>query len=297
MPRKTNNKSATVRQRIRRHARMTLVPHKANQFRPLLIRRYGLAAVLLLVVGLQISYNFAVTGSVLGRSSVLDTSELIAETNHEREQAGLQPLARSAALDTAATLKANDMFANNYWAHTSPSGVDPWQWFARAGYEYSAAGENLAKNFRTPAATTAAWMNSEEHRKNILSGEYSEVGISSVSGELNGEPVTLTVALYGRPAGVMAVAGEQAPQSSAPLTSNNPLTNLGVAMQSLSPAALASMVLLLLAASVALLAHAYRDKLPKFRRTSWYRHHGLVKVGIVAGVLVGTVLLQSGGQI
>lgn len=276
---------------------MTLVPHKANQFRPLLIRRYGLAAVLLLVVGLQISYNFAATGSVLGRSSVLDTSELVAETNHEREQAGLQPLARNAALDTAANLKANDMLANNYWEHTSPSGVEPWQWFERAGYEYSAAGENLAKNFRTPAATTAAWMNSEEHRKNILSGEYSEMGVSSVSGELNGEPVTLTVALYGRPAGVAAVAGERAVQNAASGVSQNPLTNFGIALQSLSPAALASIVLLLFAASVALSAHVYRDKLPKLRRTSWYRHHGLVKVGIVAGVLVVTVLLQSGGQI
>ena len=45
------------------------------------------------------------------------------------------------------------------------------------GYEL---GENIdcaTEYLATPAATVSAWMNSPEHRENILNGEYRETGI------------------------------------------------------------------------------------------------------------------------
>ena len=56
-------------------------------------------------------------------------------------------------LNEAAQLKAQDMFRYNYWAHTSPRGVEPWKWLGDVGYTYSIAGENLAKNYPTAVAT------------------------------------------------------------------------------------------------------------------------------------------------
>ncbi len=46
--------------------RMTVIPHKKNNYRPHLIRRYGLVAIAFAVVGMQFGYNNALTGSVLG---------------------------------------------------------------------------------------------------------------------------------------------------------------------------------------------------------------------------------------
>jgi uncharacterized protein YkwD len=44
-------------------------------------------------------------------------------------------------------MKANDMATLSYFAHTSPSGLTPWHWFAKANYVFSYAGENLAIDF------------------------------------------------------------------------------------------------------------------------------------------------------
>lgn len=49
------------------------------------------------------------------------------------------------------------------------------------GVSYNTAGENLAGNQTVEAAHTAL-MNSQGHRENILSGNYTEVGIGVVDG-------------------------------------------------------------------------------------------------------------------
>src|SRR5690606_39542643 len=70
---------------------------------------------------------------------------------------------------------------------SSDLGTKPWHWLIEAEYGYTKAGENLAKNFYTAEAVTAAWMDSPDHRKNILEPDYTEVGFAVVSGELKGE--------------------------------------------------------------------------------------------------------------
>ncbi|MEO7617219.1 MAG: CAP domain-containing protein, partial [Candidatus Saccharibacteria bacterium] len=53
-------------------------------------------------------------------------------TNQQRTASGLPALVDDYRLDTAAANKAADMIANNYWAHTSPTGVSPWYWLSAA---------------------------------------------------------------------------------------------------------------------------------------------------------------------
>ena len=67
--------------------------------------------------------------------------------NQTRQSAGLQPLSENEKLDQAAQLKAENMVQDQYFNHTSPSGVTPWFWFLQAGYNYKYAGENLAIGF------------------------------------------------------------------------------------------------------------------------------------------------------
>lgn len=287
--------------RVRHHARSVLVPHKGNQFRPHLIRAQGLVAVLVIALIAQVSYGFMTTGhlSVLGKVSNIQTTELLTDTNKEREARGLSDLTLNDKLSQAAFLKAKNMFAEQYWAHVSPSGIQPWKWFGDVNYNYSYAGENLAKNYPTAGATVQAWMNSQTHRENILKGEYVDVGFAVVDGELDGQNTTLVVALYGTP--VTAVqAAAMTPTFSAPtvaVAAQHPLAYFGSALEALSPVTIAILGLLGVVAIVGVAAHHYRNQLPKAWRKTWRVHHGFYTfLGMITlGMLI--ILATGGGQL
>lgn len=256
--------------------------------------------MLVIVISLlvQVVYGFITTGhiEVLGRVSNITTSELLSGTNHERASEGLGELKMNDSLNEAAFRKAQDMFANDYWAHTSPSGVKPWRWLADVGYRYSVAGENLAKNYPNASAAVAAWMGSETHRANILNDKYSEVGFAVVDGELNGRETTLVVAFYGAPATEAAVRGSSTPiEYAAPVSAGgtNPAGYFATALQSLSPATIFWLGLLAIVSIVAAAAHHYRDKLPKSWKKSWKLHHGLYT--FLGMMLMGVMLVLATG--
>ena len=185
------------------------MPHKGNQYRPQLIRIHSIIAVLLLALVLQVAYGYITTGTfeVLGRASNITTQGLLDDTNAEREKQGLGDLQLSDKLSQAAYLKAQDMMTNGYWAHTSPSGVTPWHWLGEVDYNYSVAGENLAKNYPNADATVAAWMASTTHRENIMNTSYTDVGFAVLDGTLAGKETTLVVAYYGEPVSAAAAGG------------------------------------------------------------------------------------------
>jgi len=294
-------KKRTKSETIQHHLRRALVPHKGNQYRPHLVRLHGLTAVIVIAMIFQVTYGFLTAGhlEVLGRQSHVDTAELLAQTNAARTKASLPELTANETLNKAATLKAQDMLVNNYWAHDSPSGVTPWKWLGDAGYRYDVAGENLAKNYPTATATVDAWMGSPSHRDNILNQNYKDVGFAVVEGTLEGRDTTLVVAYYGTPVGG-AVQGEAAPVSYAPPITNgvgNPLTYFGSALQSMTPASLGGLALLTLVGAVAVGAHHYRSKLPKAWKKSWKVHHGLYTFGGVVLIAVVMILATGGGQI
>ncbi|MEO7617463.1 MAG: CAP domain-containing protein, partial [Candidatus Saccharibacteria bacterium] len=156
-------------------------------------------------------------GTVLAYATDITPVELLNDTNAERTKVGLAPLRLESRFNASSSDKANDMFTNNYWAHVSPTGVQPWHWFEQENYSYSYAGENLAKNFDTSAGVTQGWMNSQTHRDNLLNPNYVDVGFSVKNGTLTGEQTTLVVAHYGTVAKApVAAATTPAPKSVAP---------------------------------------------------------------------------------
>jgi len=290
----------TTRAKITHHAKRVFVPHKGNQFRPHLIRWQGLSVVLALALILQTTYGLVTTGKfqVLGQASNISVSELVADTNAERAKQGREYLSLNTELNEAAYAKAQDMFANDYWAHTSPNGTTPWKWLADEKYNYNSAGENLAKNYPDAQATVDAWMASPSHRENMLKANYKEVGFAVVDGTLNDKPTTLVVAYYGEPLGGNIAANAPITLTSAVNAGgDNPLAYFGSTIQALNPATITILALFALVALTAGVAHHYRKRLPKPWRASWKIHHGaftLVGVLIVMMlVLVGT----GGGQI
>ncbi len=284
-------------QLTKHHVRMAVVPHKLNDYRPHLIRRYGIMAIVFVVVGLQFGYNVATTGSVLGRESTVTISSLLDATNQARVSDGEPELVLNKQLTQAAYLKAQDMLTKQYWAHNAPDGTPPWKWFGDVKYNYAEAGENLAKNFTTSSTVMSAWLASPAHKANVLKAEYKDVGFAVVDGVLNGKQTSLVVAEYGSPAET-AVAGVEAKFVKPPIAiALSPLAQFGIALQSISPAALGALALIALATVVAFAAHSYRQKLPKTLRQSWYRHHGLYKAAGMMSLGVIVILLSGSGQI
>lgn len=110
--------------------------------------------------------------------------------NQERVKAGVAPLKIDMRMVQSARTKSQDMIANNYFSHTSPT-LGGFASLIRnaTGSDYSYVGENLAGN-RTVEAAMKAFMNSEGHKKNILNPKYTHIGIGIVSGGPYGKMFT-----------------------------------------------------------------------------------------------------------
>ena len=176
------------------------IPHHKNNHRPHLIKGEGLFLLLFVLLASQITVNFLTrSGDLLGYATNISSSVIISLTNSERKNAGLHVLSEKTPLDSAATLKAKDMFQKDYWAHYAPDGTSPWYFFGLVGYQYAAAGENLARDFATSEGVVNAWMDSPGHRANILNSSFTEIGVGVVNGNLQGEDTTLVVQLFGKP--------------------------------------------------------------------------------------------------
>ena len=102
-------------------------------------------------------------------------------TNQERAKSGLSALKVDTTLSKMAHEKSRDMSANGYFSHTSPTYGSPFDMMKKYGITYRYAGENIAMGQQTPEEVVKAWMNSEGHRKNILSPNYNYIGVGYVS--------------------------------------------------------------------------------------------------------------------
>ncbi len=148
------------------------------------------------LVGLLSSVNLP-QGNVLGYASNINIQQIIEGTNKERAAQGLVTLTYNTLLAEAAAGKARDMFTDQYWAHTSPSGKEPWDFIKSVNYNYKVAGENLARDFDSTPPMMAAWMNSPTHKANIMNPRYRDIGLAVVDGNLNGVETTLVVQMFG----------------------------------------------------------------------------------------------------
>jgi uncharacterized protein YkwD len=129
-------------------------------------------------------------------------SEMMGRINVDRENNNRQDLAWSELLCEAAKLKAEDMIKNNYFEHISPTGITPWFWIERAGYNFLFSGENLALNYYTPESAHNALMASPGHRKNLLSENFTAIGIAYVRGRIESQEAFIIVQHFASPAPV-----------------------------------------------------------------------------------------------
>lgn len=176
-----------------------------------------------LILNFGVSKTSSINPRILGISTSITVTDLINLTNQERAKNGLNKLTENSDLDKAAQAKAQNMFQENYWAHYSPSGKDPWSFILAAGYKFAYAGENLAKNFHSASDVVQAWMNSPTHRENMVNPHYTDIGMAVATGTLQGEETVLVVQEFGSPAVVAEAPStkSQAPPP-APIASTPP---------------------------------------------------------------------------
>jgi uncharacterized protein YkwD len=109
--------------------------------------------------------------------------------NNERGAQGLRPVAEVPGLTQPSRAYSARMVAESFFAHESPDGGTLVDRLTGAGYIAPdgdwTVGENIAwgqGHLATPRNIVAAWMASPGHRKNVLTGEYTEIGLGVVTG-------------------------------------------------------------------------------------------------------------------
>jgi uncharacterized protein YkwD len=116
---------------------------------------------------------------------------IVEQTNQIRMKAGLSPLKRVDELNNSARYHAADMDMDNYFSHNTfdrkndvtSEICDTWQRIGSFYPDWLALAENIAAGQKTPEQAMNGWMNSPEHRENILSDHYWEIGVGFSKGE------------------------------------------------------------------------------------------------------------------
>lgn len=104
--------------------------------------------------------------------------------NQDRGASGVAPVSWSAALARVAQYRAQDMLNRNYFSHYDPTtGQLAFVALLRLwGIPYSTAGENIAWSTNPSMANiNVMFMNSPEHRANILNSAFHRAGIGVAS--------------------------------------------------------------------------------------------------------------------
>lgn len=164
-------------------AKKFFIPSEENGYSSRFLQGNWLLAFVILVLFLKLT---AVLFSVQFPPNIffadITKSALESFVNQTRQSLGLSPLVENVQLNLAAQLKAENMVQNQYFSHTSPTGITPWFWFAQADYKYQFAGENLAIGFFESEEVYTAWLNSPDHRANIINPNYTEFGTAVLGG-------------------------------------------------------------------------------------------------------------------
>lgn len=262
---------------------------------------------MLLLVGAGIVLNslWYSKGAVLGDATSLAAEQIVAQTNVQRQQKDETTLVENPQLASAAQAKASDMVARNYWSHTTPDGKSPWSFLDGAGYSYQLAGENLAYGFDNPDAVVNGWMQSPEHRANILNQDFSQIGIGVASSKnFQGKgPETIVVALYAQPSAssigisfrVNGPAETSAAVTNQPYRSVSRVSQLTHGTAGWSAGALS--ILIFVALILLTFKHVIVWHRVIRRGESFVLHHKTLDVALVAIIIAAILLTQTAGYI
>ncbi|MCA0151575.1 cell wall-binding repeat-containing protein [Rossellomorea vietnamensis] len=128
--------------------------------------------------------DFTMTNPDFNKEKVRVSMEkqLLDQANALRARHFLDPLEEDSRAREVARDHSKDMAVRNFFSHENPDGLTPFQRMKQAGISYSSAGENIAAGQLNAIAVHDAWVNSDGHRKNILSPLYKRLGVGTYYG-------------------------------------------------------------------------------------------------------------------
>lgn len=100
-----------------------------------------------------------------------EVSAVFDKVNQVRAEAGLEELVWCDELAEAADIRAKEI--QEAFSHTRPDGSEWWTVNREIIY-----GENLAKGYQDAESVMSAWMESSEHKDNILYAGFESIGIA-----------------------------------------------------------------------------------------------------------------------
>jgi uncharacterized protein YkwD len=106
-----------------------------------------------------------------------DEETFVSLINALRTQHGLAPLKLSDKLSQLSQWMSTDMASKNYFSHTDSSGKSPFDRMNDVGYHAEHEGENIAAGNGDAQSTYLQWLNSPPHLQNMLSPDYTEIGV------------------------------------------------------------------------------------------------------------------------
>lgn len=252
--------------------------------------------LLIVVVGLIGNVWLSHHQQVLGAHSSVSAETLLQDTNIARSKSHDQPLTLNTQLTAAATAKATDMVTRDYWAHNTPDGKTPWTFVEQSGYQYRTVGENLAYGFADSDSTVRAWLNSAEHRDNLLDNQYQNVGfgIAKTNDYQGRGPQTIVVALYGEPkTTTAAVLGAQ--QS---LPSSQNIARIQLLTNGFAPWSIAAISFIAGGCLVFfIIRHGLLVRRAFVKSEAFIVHHPMLDIAIVSLGVISVILAQTSGFI
>jgi uncharacterized protein YkwD len=114
----------------------------------------------------------------------LDSTLILSEVNKVRKKGcscgnkkmpAVAPVSWNSLLAQAAADHSKDMHTNNFFSHESKKG-SPGQRIKKAGYQWSAYGENLAYDNTDEKGVVEGWLGSPDHCRTLMSPLFKEMG-------------------------------------------------------------------------------------------------------------------------
>lgn len=102
--------------------------------------------------------------------------EVLRLINIERYKNGIRILTMPGTMQNSAHIRAKEQLES--FGHTRPDGTS-WASAFESGFKRTAIAENATRDAKTALKAVENWMNSEEHRKNLLTYDYNYTGIGN----------------------------------------------------------------------------------------------------------------------
>lgn len=125
----------------------------------------------------------AAVGLSLGVAAAADqdfVERMVKRVNEIRREHNVAPVRENPKLSRVAQVHAEDMARHEFFGHRGSDGSRLEDRLKRVGFDYKVVAENLAGGLASPELTVDSWMESSEHRRNMVDVQLCRVGVGYV---------------------------------------------------------------------------------------------------------------------